>query len=169
MIATTSRLRLEKLALTDAPFVLKLVNEPGWIRFIGDRGIRNLDNAETYIITGPQKSYADHGFGLFKVSLLDGTPIGMCGLLQRSYLEHPDIGFAFLEDYSGVGYALEAATATMEYARDTLGLKTIMATTLPENERSIRLLEKLGLRFIRLTKTSLDGPEVKLFSNSSED
>lgn len=165
MIAKTSRLKLEKLALTDAPFVLKLVNEPGWIRFIGDRGIRNLEDAEAYIVTGPQKSYADHGFGLFKVSLLDGTPIGMCGLLQRSYLEHPDIGFAFLADYTGQGFALEAAIATMKYAKNVLGQKTIMATTLPENERSISLLEKLGLHFIKLTKTSLDGPEVKLFSN----
>ncbi|MCE7991906.1 MAG: GNAT family N-acetyltransferase [Roseivirga sp.] len=165
MIATTQRLQLDKLTLADAPFVFKLVNEPGWIKFIGDRGIRNLKDAENYIINGPQKSYADFGFGLFKVSLLDGTPIGMCGLLQRDYLDHPDIGFAFLAEFTGKGYALEAANATMTYARDKLGQKTIMATTLPENEKSISLLEKIGLRFVKLTKTSVDGPEVKLFSN----
>lgn len=165
MIATTSRLKLEKLALTDAPFIFKLVNEPGWIKFIGDRGIRNLQDAEDYIVNGPQTSYRHHGFGLYKASLLDGTPIGMCGLLQRSYLEHPDIGFAFLAEFTGHGYALEAAKATMDYARDTLGQSTIMATTLPENERSVKLLEKIGLAFVKLTKTSSDGPEVKLYSN----
>lgn len=165
MIATTTRLHLAKLTLADAPFIFKLVNEPGWIKFIGDRGIRNLEDAENYIINGPQKSYADFGFGLFKVSLLDGTPIGLCGLLQRDYLEHPDIGFAFMAEFTGQGYALEAATATMQYASDTLGQKTIMATTLPENEKSISLLEKIGLHFVKLTKTSVNGPEVKLFCN----
>lgn len=164
MIATTQRLHLEKLALADSPFIFKLVNEPGWIKFIGDRGIRNMEDAEAYIINGPQKSYADFGFGLFKVSLQNGTPIGLCGLLQRDYLDHPDIGFAFLAEYTGKGFALEAAEATMQYANETLNEKTIMATTLPENEKSISLLEKLGLRFVKMLKTSLDGPEVKLFS-----
>lgn len=164
MIATTQRLHLEKLALTDAPFIFKLVNEPGWIKFIGDRGIRNMEDAEAYIINGPQKSYADFDFGLFKVSLQNGTPIGLCGLLQRDYLDHPDIGFAFLAEFTGKGFALEAAEATIQYANETLNEKTIMATTLPENEKSISLLEKLGLRFVKMLKTSLDGPEVKLFS-----
>lgn len=165
MIATTSRLLLEKLTIPDAPFIFKLMNEPGWIKFIGNRGVRNVEDAENYIVNGPLTSYRDHGFGLYKVSLLDGTPIGMSGLLQRSYLQHPDIGFAFLAQFTGKGYALEAATATMDYARETLKEGTIMATTLPENEKSIRLLEKLGLRFVKLMRTGSDGPEVKLFSN----
>lgn len=165
MIATTQRLHLEKLVLADAPFIFRLVNEPGWLKFIGDRGIRNHEDAENYIVNGPQKSYEDFGFGLFKVSLLNGTPIGMCGLLQRDYLDHPDIGFAFLAEFTSKGYALEAAKATLQYARETLNEETIMATTLPENEKSINLLEKLGLHFVKMLKTSLDGPEVKLFSN----
>ena len=164
MIASTSRLQLEKLVLADAPFILALVNEPGWIKFIGDRGINNLNDAEGYIINGPQKSYADHGFGLFKVSKLDATPMGICGLLQRENLDFPDIGFAFLEAFTGQGYALEAAQATMTYAKEELGETTILATTMSENERSVGLLEKLGMHFERMIQMHADEAPVKLFS-----
>jgi RimJ/RimL family protein N-acetyltransferase len=164
MIARTARLLLTELKTEDAPFILKLVNEPGWIRFIGDRGIKDLKGAENYIITGPQKSYAHHGFGLFKVSLTDGTPIGMCGLLKRDNLDHPDIGFAFLEAFTGQGYALEAAKATMEYAMNTLKLSTILGITMAENTRSVSLLEKLGMHYVKMIHMTPKEPAVKLFS-----
>ncbi|WP_128543255.1 GNAT family N-acetyltransferase [Larkinella soli] len=144
----TPRLLLRRLTDADADFILELLNTPSWLRFIGDRGVRNPDDARGYIRNGPQHSYEQHGFGLDLVALKEsGTPIGLCGLLKRDYLDHPDIGFAFLPDYAGKGYGYEAASAVIAYARTELGLEKIAAITDPDNTGSIRLLEKLGLRF----------------------
>ena len=143
----TPRLLLRELTVEDAPFIVQLVNDPAWLQFIGDKGVHTLEDAEKYILNGPVKSYADNGFGLWLVELKeDHTPIGMCGLINRPTLEGIDIGFAYLPQYVGQGYALEAATATLHHAKHNLSLERILAITNPENIRSITLLKKLGLQ-----------------------
>ncbi|HTO74108.1 MAG TPA: GNAT family N-acetyltransferase [Gemmatimonadales bacterium] len=148
-VLETGRLRLRRLEDADAPFILNLLNQPSFLRYIGDKGVRNLDQARDYIRTGPAASYEKHGFGLYLVMLADGTPIGMCGLVRRDALEHADIGYSFLPEHWSKGYALEAARGLLHYARNTLGLGKLLAIVSPENASSIRLLEKLGFRFER--------------------
>jgi RimJ/RimL family protein N-acetyltransferase len=161
----TPRLALRRLSDGDAPFVLGLLNEPSFIRNIGDRGVRTLDQARAYIADGPVASYAQHGFGLYLVELKEPrTPIGICGVLQRDLLPEPDIGFAFLPAYWSQGYGLESATAVKDYARETLGLPRLLAIVNPSNHGSIRLLEKLGFSLSSLTKLGPDLPEVKLYT-----
>ncbi len=167
IIAETERLILRELTVADAPFILELVNEPAWIEFIGDKGVRNLGDAENYIISGPQKSYSANGFGLWLVQLKDThIPIGMCGLIKRDALEHVDIGFAFLAVHNGKGYGFEAATAVLEHAKNKIGLKHILAITNQDNVRSIRLLEKLGLKFERLITMPGDAKPIRLMGAS---
>lgn len=150
-VLETERLSLRHLTDADAAFILELVNDPDWLRFIGDRGVRSLDDARAYILNGPVASYARHGFGLYLVELGDGgAPVGMCGLLKRDWLDDVDVGFAFLPRFRGMGLAHEAARATLEYGRVALGLPRVAAIVSPENAGSIRLLEKLGMRFERM-------------------
>lgn len=166
-ILETERLLLRQFATDDAPFILELVNDPSWLRFIGERGVRTLDQARSYISQGPVASYTQHGFGLYRVSRkTDGVPIGLCGLLKRADLDDVDLGFAFLPQYGGQGYAREAATGTLAYARSRLGLNRIVAVTHPENIRSIQLLEKLGFRFERMIRFTPADAELKLFASS---
>lgn len=149
-ILETERLELRRLTPDDAPFILELLNDPLFLRFVGDKGVRTLDGARDYIIGGPMASYAQHGFGLFHVSLkAGGTPIGMCGLLKREVLEDVDIGFAYLPRFSGQGYATEAARATLDYGRTVLGLRRIVAITAPDNAGSQSVLRKIGLRYAK--------------------
>jgi ribosomal-protein-alanine N-acetyltransferase len=161
----TARLELRRLAEDDAAFVLVLLNEPSFIRNIGDRGVRTLDDARAYIADGPVASYARHGFGLYLVELkAPRTPIGICGILKRDALPEPDIGFAFIPAYWSQGYGLESASAVRDYARETVGLSRLLAIVNPANDSSIRLLEKLGFRFSSLTKLAADAPDVKLYT-----
>lgn len=163
-IFETDRLFLCKLIDKDAPFILELVNDPAWIRYIGDKGIKTLKAAREYIRSGPGKSYAQFGFGLYAVKLKSTyIPVGICGLLRRDSLDDADIGFAFLPRYTGNGYAFEAADAVMNHAREVLGMKRILAITSQDNDRSIALLKKLGFRFIKLTRLAADADEVSLF------
>jgi RimJ/RimL family protein N-acetyltransferase len=165
IVLETERLILCHLAAGDAEFILELLNEPSFIRYIGDKGVRNLDDARRYIADGPVKSYELNGFGLNLVRLkAEGTSIGICGVLKRDTLPDPDIGFAFLPSYWNRGYAFESAAAVMTHARETLGLERILAITSPDNEASEKLLGKIGLRFCRLTKLAADADEVKLFT-----
>ena len=144
---------------------MRLANEPPFLRYIGDKGLRTVADARRYITDGPQKSYETNGYGLYKVELKsDGTAIGMCGLVKRDTLPDADVGFAFLEQYWGEGYAYEAAAATMKYAREELGIKRILAITTPDNAASGKLLNKIGLRFDRLVKLTPDAGDVKLFT-----
>lgn len=166
----TERLILRELSLDDAEFILELLNEPSFIRYIGDKGVRNLDDARQYILNGPVQSYEQNGFGLYLVELKENrTPIGTSGLLKRETLPDPDIGFAFLPAYWSKGYAFESSAAVMNYARNTLGLDRVLAITTPDNEASARLLGKIGLRFDRMIKLAEDAEEVRLFSNSAGD
>lgn len=164
-VLETSRLTLRLIAAEDAAFILQLLNEPSFLRFIGDRGVRNLDDARAYIENGPVASYARYGFGLWLAQLREGgTPIGMCGLLKRDTLDDADIGFAYLPAYWGQGYALEAAAAVMAHGRHALGIARIVAIVSPDNAASIRLLEKIGLTFERQLDLNGDGRETSLFA-----
>jgi RimJ/RimL family protein N-acetyltransferase len=159
----TPRLKLREFVPEDAAFILELVNEPDWLRFIGDRGIRDLDAARRYIVDGPRAMQAKHGFSLWCVEDREGgVPLGMCGLIKRDTLEHVDLGFAFLSRYRGRGYAREAAAAMLEQAR-RLGLPRIAAITVPANARSIHLLEQLGFRFQEQRRLSPDGDELCIY------
>lgn len=155
----TDRLELREFDAGDAAFILRLLNEPSFLRHIGDRQVRTLDDARRYIETGPAASYARHGFGLYRVGLREaGTAIGMCGLLQRDTLPHPDLGFAFLPAYWSRGYARESAQAVLRDARVRLGLGRILAITSPDNDSSGRLLLRLGFRY-ESTQPLVDGGE----------
>jgi RimJ/RimL family protein N-acetyltransferase len=163
-VLETDRLVLRRMSVDDAEFELRLLNEPSFLRFIGDRGVRTLEDARAYILKGPVDMYERLGFGLYITELKgEGTPIGICGLVKRDFLEDVDIGFAFLPEFWGQGYASEAAAAVMEHAKGALGLKRVVAITNPENHSSIRLLEKLGLKFDRMIRATADGPEIRLF------
>jgi RimJ/RimL family protein N-acetyltransferase len=163
IVLQTERLRLRHMTLDDAAFMLGLLNDPAWHRFIGDRGIRTLDGARDYILAGPVAMVAQFGFGFYVVERRDdGCPLGVCGLAQRDFLDDVDIGYAFLPQYGGQGYALEAAQGVLAHAR-ALGLKRLVATVVPENAASIRLLEKLGLRFERTVQAPDTARELQLF------
>jgi len=147
----TERLIIRRLTDEDAPFILTLLNEPSFLQYIGDKKVRNLDDARQYIRTGPAASYERHGFGLCLVQLKDSlTPIGMCGLLKRDELPDPDVGFAFIPDFWNKGFAFEAASAVLRDGRERLRLTRILAIVNPDNDASIKLLQKLGLKFERL-------------------
>jgi len=164
LILETDRLRLRELSLEDAPFILELVNEPSWLRFIGDRGVRDLDSARAYLQNGPMAMYARHGFGLYKVELKeDGTPMGMCGLLKRESLPEVDIGFAFFPRFWGQGYARDAALAVLSHGRTKSGLKRVLAIVDPDNHNSIKLLEKLGFGFQRRVRMPGAAADIRLF------
>lgn len=162
-VLETTRLVLRWLEVEDAEFILALLNEPSFLRFVGDKGVRSIADARDYILHGPIASYERFGFGLFRTELKTGVPIGICGLLKRDSLEDVDVGFALLPEYWGQGYAFEAASAVLTYARDVFALQRIVAITDPDNFASIKVLEKLGLRFERMVKLSEGTPEIKLF------
>ena len=163
-ILETDRLRLRKLSTDDAEFTLRLLNEPSFIQNIGDKGVRTIDDACSYILNGPVASYETFGFGLWLVETKEsGTPMGMCGLLKRDALEDVDIGYALVPEFWSRGYALESASAVLSYASKTLGLKRVVAITDPDNQGSIRLLDKMGFEFERMVRLSEDAPEIKLF------
>jgi RimJ/RimL family protein N-acetyltransferase len=167
-VLETDRLILRKVSADDAEFILDLLNQPSFLRYIGDKGVRNTQDAIRYIETGPQASYARFGFGLYLVELKEsGVSIGMCGLLKRDSLPDVDVGFAFLPGYWSQGYAFEAADAVMKYGREVFGLTRIVAITSPDNAASMRLLEKVGLRFERLIKLADDQEEVRLFGTTA--
>ncbi len=165
IVVETERLVLRRVTAEDAPFILELLNDPDWLRYIGDKNVRNLEDAHGYIQTGPMAMYARYGLGLYVTALKEGgIPIGLCGLLRRDGLPDPDLGFAFLPAFRGRGFGSEAAAATLEYGKKTLRLERVVAITSPDNVRSGRLLEKLGMRFDRMIRLTPESDEVKLFS-----
>ncbi|HWS52810.1 MAG TPA: GNAT family N-acetyltransferase [Pyrinomonadaceae bacterium] len=164
-VLETERLILRRMTGEDAGFILGLLNEPSWLRFIGDRGVRTIEGARDYIARGPAASYERHGFGLYLTELKEsGVPAGICGLIKRETLEDVDLGFAFVPKFWGQGLARESAAAVLEYARGPLGLKRVAAVTAVDNHASIRLLEKLGFRFERMVRLSEGDEEIKLFA-----
>jgi RimJ/RimL family protein N-acetyltransferase len=164
IVAETPRLRLRHVRSSDAPMILELYSDPDFVRYVGDRGVRSLADAQRYIDSGPGASYARYGFGLYVIELREGAETaGMCGLLRRD--THPDveIGFAVLPRYRGRGYTLEAARATLRFGTDSLRLARIVAITAPDNFASMRILEKLGLKFAGLVHFAEDGRESRLY------
>lgn len=160
----TPRLCLRELVADDAQFILQLLNEDGFLEFIGDKGVRSLSDARQYIAKGPADSYRRFGFGLYLTSLRDnGAPIGICGLVKRDALPDVDVGFAFLSQYWSKGYASEAAAAVLVHGETVLGLTRIVAITALENHSCIAVLEKIGLRLERRIRLVEEGPELNLY------
>ena len=164
-ILETTRTILRELTADDAEFMLDLLNQPSFIKYIGDRNVRDVEQARDYIETRFIASYKKFGFGLYLVELKqDNAPIGINGFVKRDSLPDADIGFAFLPQFCGQGYAVESAHAAMQYGKDILGLKRVLAITSQDNESSGKLLEKIGLKFESLIKQPHDTAELKLFS-----
>ena len=162
----TERLKLREYTKDDAPFIFELMNSEGWLKYIGDRNIKSVEDAKAYIKEKYLPSYDLNGHGAYIVILKsNGKPIGSCGLYKREDLEHPDIGFAFLTEYLGKGYGFESAHAILHYAKETLKITTILGFTLPENIASIKLLEKLGLKNSGIYEMKDDPEVLLLFSN----
>ncbi len=166
IVLETERLVLRWLSVDDADFILNLLNQPSFVRYIGDRGVRNVSDARLYIESKFVESYQRFGFGLYLVELKkDKTPIGICGFVKRDTLPDADIGFAFLPQYWSQGYALESARAAFGYGKSDLGFKRILAITTKDNDASGKLLAKVGLKFERMIRLSNEGDESKLYSS----
>lgn len=162
-VLETERLVLRRISEADAEFILDLLNQPSFIKYIGDRNVRTLDQARQYILNGYVASYEKFGYGLYLVELKQNkVSVGICGLVKRDALPDADIGFAFLPDYWSQGYAFESAQAIVDYAKNVLKLKRILAITTKDNESSGKLLDKIGFKFERLIRLNED--ELKLFS-----
>lgn len=167
IILETDRLILRQFDLDDAAFVIRLLNSPGWLAYIGDRGVKTIAEAEAYLQEGPMASFEVNGFGLAMVVLKEtGKGIGMCGLIKREGLSDLDIGYALLPDYMGKGYAFEIAAATVDYAKEVLGLSRLLAITDPKNVSSIKLLEKLGMQFEQEVQLPPDDTLLHLFARA---
>lgn len=165
VIAETSRLRIRHLLAADAAFICQLLNEPSFIENIADKGVRTELDALHYMAEGPVKSYQQHGYGMFLVeSNASRQPLGLCGLLFRDFLQETDIGFAFLPQYWGQGYAYEAAAAVMHFGYSKLNLKRIVGLTSAGNITSVKLLNRLGLRFEKMVLMSPSKEYVQLYS-----
>lgn len=162
-ILETDRLLLRQPTIEDAGFMLRLVNNPSWLQYIGDRKVYTLEDAKNYLLNGSIKSFETSGFGFGIVVLKEtGDCIGMCGLVKRDFLDDIDIGFAFFPEYTGKGYAFEVADATLHYAQNKLGINRIVAITTSDNLSSIKLLKKIGLEFNRTIL--VEGEELYLFN-----
>lgn len=168
-VLETPRLTLRRFSLEDAPFVIELVNDPAWLEHIGDRNVRTLEEAHAYLQKGAMAMYERVGFGMYVVTLKEsGEPVGTCGLIQRDGLDDVDIGFAFLPQFRGRGYAFESAAAVLGHARG-LGLKRIVAIVSAANHRSVRILEKIGLQFERTIKLPGDDEEILLYATAARE
>jgi RimJ/RimL family protein N-acetyltransferase len=166
MVCETTRLRISQFSEDgDAAFILRLLNEPSYIRHIADRNVRTLDDASAYLRNGAIASYARHGFGLSRVALKEGdTPIGMCGLIQRDNFADVDIGYAFLPEYWSKGYAIEAARGVLDTAVRVHGLQRVIAVVNPDNAESSRMLEKLGFVFEKMVRMQPEEDEIRQFA-----
>jgi RimJ/RimL family protein N-acetyltransferase len=160
----TPRLVLRRFVFDDAPQVVELLTQPSFLQNIGDRGVRNVEDAHRYLREGPMAMYEQYGFGLWHVSRRsDGEFVGMCGLLKRDILPDADIGYAYLPEHWGQGYAFEAARAALDHGVRKFGLKRLIGVVSDHNTGSIRVLEKLGMRFERMFPMRSDEPEVRLY------
>ncbi|NRB46632.1 MAG: GNAT family N-acetyltransferase [Saprospiraceae bacterium] len=163
-ILETERLILRQFSLEDDAFIVELLNSPGWLAYIGDRGVKTLTDARAYLVGGPMASFETHGFGLAMVALREtGEGIGMCGLIKRDSLPDVDIGYALLPAFTGQGYAFEIASATVDHAREQHGLRRLLAITDQENVASIKLLKKLGMQLVQEVQLRPDDIMLYLF------
>jgi [ribosomal protein S5]-alanine N-acetyltransferase len=161
----TDRLAIQYITGEYSNFIYRLLNDPSWIKYIGDKGIKTEEDAKNYIQNGPIQMYQDFGFGLYLVTLKEtGEPIGLCGLIKRPTLENIDLGYAFLPEYTGKGYALEATKAVLQYGNEQLLIDKIVAITTIDNFSSQKVLLKLGFTFDSLIKEKDEAKELKLFT-----
>ncbi|WP_293370781.1 GNAT family N-acetyltransferase [Nevskia sp.] len=164
-VLETPRLLIRPLTFEDAPFILELLNTPGFLSQIGDRGVRTLDDARRYIETGPMASYRQHGFGMAAVLRRDsGDTIGLCGLLKRDTLADVDIGYAFLPTAFGQGHAVEACAAVLQDGWTRLLLRRIVAIVSVGNAASMRVLEKLRFRDEGFVQLTADAERLRFFA-----
>jgi RimJ/RimL family protein N-acetyltransferase len=164
----TGRLLIDELSFDDTEFIVELLNDESFLRFIGDKGVRTIEDAHKYLQDGPMQSYRRNGFGLLLVRRAsDGAKLGMCGLVRREGLDHPDLGFAFLPEYRAYGYAFESAFAVLNDARSRLGIDRILGICNPDNGASIALLTKAGFCFEKQLRLSADAEPVNLYSTGS--
>ncbi len=163
----TARLRIRRLTPADAPFIVSLLNDPAFLRYIGDRGVRSDEDAVAYINNGPVESHARHGFGLDAVEDREREePMGICGLLQRDDLDAPDLGFAFLPPFRRHGFAHEAAAAVLEDASARLAIRRVLAIVQPDNAPSIALLDRLAFRFERTMRSAHSEADLRLYART---
>lgn len=165
-VLRTERLILRHLTEDDAPFILELLSEPGFIENIGDRGVSDLAAARRYVTEGPGASYRQYGYGLWLAALKNGEPLGICGLVKREGLEHADLGYALLQRHWRKGYASEAAAAVLDYAHRVIGLTRILAITRPDNRPSIAVLERIGLKAEGVVRLPGADEESRLFAST---
>ena len=167
-ILETERAILREIDIKDAEFILDLLNQPSFIKYIGDRNVRTIEQAREYIESRFLESYKNFGFGMWAVELKpEQTPIGICGFVKRDSLPDADIGFAFLPQFERQGYGFETADAVMRYGRNFLHFKRVLAITSPENNASGRLLERLCFKFERLINVPHDTEKLKPFSSAA--
>lgn len=168
IILNTERLVIRKVNLSDNHFIYELLNTPKWLKFIGDRGIKTLKNAEDYINDKIIKSYKTNGFGLYVFELKESNiPIGLCGFIKRDYLDYEDIGFALLPEYERKGYTYEAALAVLKFGENQLGLKKVFAITSKDNTASQELLKKLSFSFKSFITEPSTNEELTLYARES--
>jgi len=168
-IIQTERLILREFTLADSEFIIELLNTEGWIKYIGDRKVKTAEDARRYLENGPLKSYRDNVFGLRLVLLKSNNkPIGMCGLIKREYLDHLDLGFAFLPSYTGQGCAFEIASRVIHLALNELRQEKILAIVLPDNHSSVRLLAKIGFKHDHNFVSADTNEELSLYSITTE-
>ena len=160
----TARLALRNLTLDDAELMLAVWNDPAFVRYVGDRGIRTTDDARVAMKSGALQLYEKHSFGPYRVALKDlDRPIGICGLFQRDEFEIPDLGYATLPEFCGNGYAFEAATAVIDYVRSELAIAELLAIISPQNDASVGLIRKLGFEFERMHTMQGDDEAVQIY------
>ena len=165
IVIETERVILRKFTIDDAAFMLEMLNTPTWLRFIGDRNVKTLEEAENYLLNGNIRSYQEYGFGFYVVVIKETQEsIGICGIVKREGLEDVDIGFAFFQQFMGKGYGYEAGSATLNYALNDLKIKKIVAIVDPENVVSIALLKKIGLQFEKMIQLSPKDIKLMLFA-----
>lgn len=166
IVTSTNRLIITKVTLNDAPFFVELMNTPSWLKYIGDRNIKSVKDAENHLKNGILKSYEESGYGFYKVTQKaePDKVIGIVGLVKRKELEHTDIGFGFLPDYEGKGFGYESSVAIMDLAKNRFKLNKICAITNPNNKSSIHLLEKLGLSYQKRINPFDENEELLLFA-----
>lgn len=158
----TERLFLKPTNVEDAPLTLKLLNMPKWLSYIGDRNVHSLEDAENYIRTKMTPQLERLGFGNYTlIRKVDGSKLGCCGLYDREGLEALDIGFALLEKYEGKGYAYEAALCLKNAAFMDFNMQKLGAITVQANKASRKLLEKLGLEFLKMM--DINGEELMYY------
>jgi len=167
-ITETDRLLISKITLRDAARFIKLTNSPNWLKFIGDRHLKTVEDAKKYLKKGTLKSYSDYGFGFYKLQLKTKSKafIGISGLIKREQLDDVDLGFALLPEFENHGFGFEASIAILKLAKEQFALKRIVAITLPSNIKSIKLLEKLGMSYEKKVHPFEDGQELLLFAKT---